>query len=218
VLGEGRRAKKARGGRIDMLSQMDLNLINALVVCVFIFIGFFIMWSLKSKYQKQSVDHILGEFITREGTGYTKLLRAEGGIVHLEPDEKKGIKGKTFPVAEKASFLVDFPEGPWCPRFLKCKIKKVVFREFDVEPVSNLYDLELVMKPELLYNIDREKVTEVGMKIAQETGKETGLLPEKKSKLSNNMKFILLILGIAAAGGIIYLFATVMQLKSVLGM
>ena len=202
----------------DMLSSTELYLINALVIAACILIGFFMTISLRNKYQKQAIDHVLGEFVTREGTGYPKLLRVEGGLVVLEPDEKKGIKGKAFPIAERVSYLVDYPEGPWCPRFLKCKIKKMVFREFDLEPVSNLYSNILVPSPETFYNLLMQKVTEIGARIAQEGAEGAGIKVDKKKTKLPLSKFWLFIIGIAVVGGFIYLISTLMQMKAALGM
>ena len=202
------------------MTSLEGYMVQAMVVCIFIFILFFWAWRLKGKYQRQAIDHVLGEFVTKEGTSYTKLLRVEGGLVELPEDEGKSIKGKTFPVAEKCSYLSDYPEGFWCPRFLKCKIKKVVFREFDLEPISNIYDNEIVITPEVLYNIRREKVTEIGARIAQERAKEMGLEKVKKFKLGSASTWLFLLLAAGIIGCIIYIVSqasTIDQLKSALG-
>jgi len=188
------------------MTSMEGYMVQAIVVCIFIFILFFWSWRLKAKYQRQAIDHVLGEFVTKEGTGYSQLLKVEGGLVEIVSDDKKEIRGKTFPVAEKCSYQSDYPEGSWCPRFLKCKIKKIIFREFDLEPASNIYNGELVITPEVLYNIRREKVTEIGARIAEGKAKELGLETKKKFKLGG-MTMWLVLLGLAVIIGlIIYIF------------
>jgi hypothetical protein len=190
------------------MTSMEGYMVQAIVVCVFIFILFFWSWRLKAKYQRQAIDHVLGEFVTMQGTGYSQLLRVEGGLVILEPDEKRGISGKSFPVAERASYDVDYPEGFWCPRFLKCKINKIVFREFDVEPASNLYSEEPVMQPSVLYNIRRERTTEIGARIAQIEARERGVDTTTRKKFKfGGMTMWLVLLGMAVLIGlIIYIF------------
>lgn len=198
------------------MTGLEQNLLNGLVVCVFIFIMFSWMWKLKVKYQKESIDHVLGEFVTSVGTGYPKLLRVEGGLVQMEPEDKKGVKGKAFPVAEQASFLVDYPEGPWCPRFLKCKIKKIIFREFDVEPISNLYSKEPVFTPELLYNIRNERMSELGLIHARDEAKNEGL-PTKTRLKFGNINLWHLLIGVAVIGIGVYIFLEMETLKHALG-
>ena len=197
------------------MTEMELYMVQALVVCVFIFIMFTWAWKLKVRYQKESIDHILGEFVTPVGTGYPLLLRVEGGLVQIEPDDKKGIKGKAFPVSEQASFLVDYPEGPWCPRFLKCKIKKIVFREWDVEPVSNLYSNEPVYKPELLFSLRNERMSELGLIHARDEAKREGL-PTKALKFGD-VKMWLILLGVAIIGVAVYMFFQMETLSHALG-
>ena len=203
------------------MTSLEGYMVQAMVVCIFIFILFFWAWRLKGKYQRQAIDHVFVEFVTKEGTSYTKLLKVEGGWVELPDDEGKGIKGKAFPMAERCTYLSDYPEGFWCPGFLKCKIKKAILREFDLEPISNIYDTEIVITPAVIYNIRREKVTEVGARIAQERGKDMGLFPKpKKFKLGSASTWLFLLLAAGIIGCIIYIVSqasTIDQLKSALG-
>jgi hypothetical protein len=198
---------------------MEGYMVQAMVVCVFIFILFFWSWRLKAKYQRQAIDHVLGEFVTIEGTSYTRLLRVDEGLVEIPPDERKEIAGKTFPVSEKSTFLADYPEGHWCPRFLKCKIKKVVFREFDLEPISNIYERQFEMSPVILHNIRREKVTEIGAKITEARGKELGIETKKKTKFSGST-WLLLLMGLVIVILIVVVFnysGQISEMKAVLG-
>lgn len=164
-------------------------------VCAFGIMMYF--FHLRTKFQKQAQNHVLCEFITEEGTSYKKLLEVKDGFVHLKGNEKKKIPDKNYPTAGNASYLTDYPEGIWVPKFLKTPVKKMLFDEASWEPIYNRGDP--LLNPAKLYNIRSEKFTEMGAKHAL---LESEKALKKAGALNPTIVYILIGLVLAAVGGL----------------
>lgn len=174
------------------MTQAEIYMMQALVVCIFAFIVIIYLFRMKRKFQKQAIDHVQCRMITEEGTAYSVLRPVENGFVEFKPD-KKHKKGKTYPVKDIATHLVDYPEG-WIPGCLKTKIKEAIYWEWNWEPISNRSN-EPILPPGELYNIKNERFTDVGVAHARDEA-------ELQEKIGQKPNFGILYLlgGIACCG------------------
>jgi len=179
-------------------------------ICAFGFMMYF--FHLRSKFQKQAQDHVLCEFITEEGTSHKELLEVVDGFVHLKGNEKKKKKGKDYPTGGNATYLTDYPEGIWVPKFLKTPMKKMLFDEMSWEPVFNRGDR--LLSPEILHSIRTEKFTEMGARHALE---EAAMDKKRAGGLNPTLLYVMLGLVAAAVGGVGYLtFSRLLEMQDVL--
>jgi len=172
--------------------------------CAFGMIMYF--FHLRSKYQKQAVDHVLCEFITEEGTSHSDLLPVVHGFVTIKANEKKKKPAKDYPVAGDASYLTEYPEGIFIPRFLKTPVRKMLFDEASWEPIFNRGDP--LLSPAKLHNIRTERFTEMGARHALE---EADKIQKKAGALNPTIVYVMLGMVVAAVGGIGYY--TIIQIQ-----
>lgn len=165
------------------------------MVCAF---GIIIwLFSLRGKYQKKAINHVLVTFIPESGVSYEKLLEIKDGFVTLPGNTKKGIKEKDYPVGSNACFDGKYPSG-WCPKIIQTNIKCMVFREDTFEPIYNRGDS--LLSPARLRNIRKEKFTEMGASHSLDES-----LADKKSKGKEKLSpstvyFLLGIIGLGVVG------------------
>lgn len=185
------------------MSEIEGYMIQAITALAFCFGFLFYLFYLRSKYQRMSVDHVQCRFITPEGTGYTKLLRVDNGFVDLKYKDKKGKeKSKVYRVGELATYMIDFPEG-WVPRFLKTRIKEIIFDENCFEPLSNLNG-DPLLSPEILANVVNEKFTEVAVEHSREEAEREK--KAKKAMIPGSLYMLLILNMLLIVGGLALLY------------
>lgn len=193
------------------MTQAEVYMMQALVVFLFAFIVIIYLFRMKRKFQKQAIDHVQCRMITEEGTAYSVLKKVENGMIDFDPD-KAHKKGRSYPVKDIATHLVDYPEG-WIPGFLKTKVKEAIFWEWSWEPISNRSN-ELLLPPGELYNIKNERFTDVGVAHARDEA-------ELQEKISQKPSFtgLYLLAGIACLATLvvgIYLYMNLPAIKEIL--
>ncbi len=199
-------------------SGLERYMMQGLAFAIFV-IGFmFYLFYLRSKYQKQSIDHVQCEFIREEGTGYFALLKVTEGFVQL-PFRTEGnpqISTKDYRVADLATVLEDYPMG-WIPRFLRTKIRKITFVEWCFEPLFSFKrPNDVTLSPILLGNIRSEKFSEIGARHAQEqTEREAS--GGGKMKVSNALIFCMVLVVVCIVGLAIFIYIKFGDIMPILG-
>ena len=156
-----------------MIPSWMVQLLTALVCILVILIW---MFRLRSKYQRQAIDNVQFKAITEHGTSYKKLLPVVNGFVKLPGNKKRGTKDKMFPVAEVATYQIEYPEG-FIPRFLRTTIREVIYREDTWEPIYNRGNP--LLDPAMLNNVINQKFSEVGLAHSQSEAEAEKKLKEK---------------------------------------
>lgn len=192
-----------------MIPAWAIQVMTAMA-CAFAFMIW--MFQLRTKFQRQAIDHVQCKYITEHGTSYKKLLKVIDGFVTLKGNEKKGVPDRDYPVAEIATYQIEYPEG-WIPKFLKTTIKEAIYREDTCEPQYNRGDP--ILSPEKLHNIRAEKFTEMGARHALE---EAELEKKRKGTLNPTILYILLIATVVIVAGIgIFIYLNISEIQEILG-
>lgn len=180
------------------LSQLDQILINvAYILGIIIFIFMWLMF-LRARYAKLVIGRVLCEFITSEGNGYIKLLKVDEGQLIIPP---KGVKqGRQYPIADIATYTVDYPAVPRFLSIIQTKVKKAVFDEDCWEPLSNRSG-KLLLSPKRLYNVVNERFTQVGIEKSYSESEGGKIIKNTFSLKPGTMMYI--VIGILAIGLII---------------
>lgn len=176
------------------MTEAEQWMVQAITLLVCGFGIMFWLFAMRSKYQKQALDHLWCLFIKPEGPGEFKLLKEVDGFVTLPG--KKGGKEKQYPVGEVATISLDYPMG-WVPRFLKVKIRAMIYDEKCWEPVYTRGDP--LLSPSLLRNIRMEKFTQLG---AEQSQREVEEKKKEKQKLNPSTVYLLLITVLVAVVGV----------------
>ena len=175
------------------METLNTWLINVTYICIILVVLCGWLFYLRAHYAKAVVGKVLGEFITPEGNGYSKLLPVAEGMITMPPKGKK--KGKSYAVADIATYQVDYPSVPRLLSIISTKVKKAVFDEESWEPLTNRKG-RLLLSPVRLYNLHNEKFSQTGMEQSREEFEGT----RKKSSGTNiNWTLIAIIVGIIVA-------------------
>jgi hypothetical protein len=195
-----------------------LNTIALRLVVVMFFViaimGYFIYQ--KSKNQKKVIGKVWGEFITKEGNSYHRLIPIQpGGRIEIKP--RKDEKGKIFGLDAIGTYLADYPPGKWA--FVQTKVKKAIFDEESMEPLSNRSGI-LTISPIRLFNLVNERFSSLGVAFSQDEAEKAALAGgKKKSGGGGNMMYIILaLLGVGMGGLIYYVVTNLDKVKAAVGM
>ena len=147
------------------MTTLETWLVN--LMYIFIIITFICGWLfyLRAHYAKAVIGKVLCEFITKEGNSYSKLLPSEEGIIDVKPKGKR--KGRSFVVADIATYLIDYPSAPRFLSMIQTKVKKAVFDEDSWEPLTNRRG-KLLLSPMRLYSVRNERFSQLGVEQARE--------------------------------------------------
>ena len=139
-----------------------------------VFIMFMMFW-MKRTFQKRADRFILAEVIPRAGVSYNVLVPVAHKTIDVLPDgkltgkvkelRKSRNKAKSYVIGDRACFPARYPEN--FPRILQASILKVVIREDNVEPVSNISGNPL-FTPEMLNSLKNEVSLELAMLYTKE--------------------------------------------------
>jgi hypothetical protein len=128
---------------------------------------------IRRKIIQRASEKVLCEIITKDNNSYNILAPVNHALVESSGDgrnviskkkdeikEVQGRKPKMWPINENCTFRATYPEN-W-PKMLQTSIQKVVLREDNLEPVSNITGIATVT-PELIFNYKNEVFTELAV-------------------------------------------------------